>query len=281
MTVRMAQQIGMKRIVGVAHDFGIADNMGAYLPMALGAVDTTLLRMTMAHAMLANGAHEITPSLIDRVQDRNGKTIYRHEPRICKGCGEAAAGTKPPPPEIVDPRQPFHDPVAVYQVVNMMLGVTTRGTAAQLAALGRPIAGKTGTTNDTKDTWFLGSVPDLTIGVYVGFDEPRTLGPQEQGSFTAAPIYERIARVVFKDKPPTPFKIPPGVRMVRVSHTTGQPTAPGDGDVIDQAYKPGTEPGSGYDYGAPIDGSAPITGADGTVAGGRRPASLSGTGETY
>ena len=111
MTVRMAQQIGMpKRVVKIAHDFGIADKMGAYLPMALGAVDTTLLRMTMAHAMLANGAREITPSLIDRVQDRNGKTIYRHEPRACSNCGEATDGQKPTPPAIVDKRQPFHDP---------------------------------------------------------------------------------------------------------------------------------------------------------------------------
>jgi penicillin-binding protein 1A len=127
MTVRMAQQIGMKRVVQVAREFGIADNMHAYLPMALGAVDTTLLRMTMAHAMLANGAHEITPSLVDRVQDRNGRTIYRHEPRACEGCGEAAAGAKPQPPRIVDNRKPFHDPASVGQVVQMMLGVTTPG----------------------------------------------------------------------------------------------------------------------------------------------------------
>jgi len=284
MTVRMAQQMGMKRVVDVARDFGIADNMAAYLPMALGAVDTTLLRMTMAHAMLANGAHEITPSLIDRVQDRNGKTIYRHEPRICRGCGEAAAGTKPQPPEIVDPRQPFHDPATVYQVVNMMLGVTTRGTAAQLAVLGRPIAGKTGTTNDSRDTWFIGSVPDLTIGVYVGFDEPRTLGRQEQGSLTAAPIYESIAKVVFKDKPPTPFKVPPGLRLVRVNHDTGQPTFPGDPQAIDEFFKPGTEP-TGDGTPQVLDGSAPFSSIDGTTgaetAGTPRRPTISGTGETY
>ncbi len=285
MTVRMAQQIGMKRVVQVTREFGIADNMAAYLPMALGAVDTTLLRMTMAHAMLANGAHEITPSLVDRVQDRHGKTIYRHEPRTCEGCGEAAAGTKPQPPRIVDNRQPFHDPASVAQVVQMMLGVTTRGTAAALGSMGRPIAGKTGTTNGPKDLWFFGSTPDLTIGTYVGFDEPRPLGRQEQGALTALPIYQRIATVVYKDKPPTPFKIPPGVRLVHVNHDTGQPTTFGDPQGVDELYKPGTEPGSGYEAGAaPIDGSSPITGTDGSpvVAGGgsRRPA-ISGTGETY
>ena len=280
-TVRMAQQIGMPKIVKIAHDFGIADKMGPYLPMSLGAVDTTLLRMTMAHAELANGAREITPSLIDRVQDRNGRTIYRHETRTCNNCGEAPAGQKPVAPEIVDNRQPFHDPASVYQVLNMMMGVTVFGTAAQLGIdfPGRPIAGKTGTTNDSRDTWFIGSVPDLTIGVYVGFDEPRTLGRQEQGSFTAAPIYERIAKVVFKDKPPTPFRIPPGLRIVRVNHDTGQPAQPGEGRVIDEAFKPGTEPGSGYESGQVLDGSAPFSGMEGAT--GTRRTTLTGTGETY
>jgi penicillin-binding protein 1A len=286
MTVRMAQQIGMKRVVQIAKEFGIADNMHAYLPMALGAVDTTVLRMTMAHAMLANGALEITPSLVDRVQDRDGKTIYRHEPRVCQGCGEAAAGSKPQPPRIVDNRKPFHDPQSVAQVVNMMQGVTVRGTAGALAVLGRPIAGKTGTTNGPNDVWFLGSTPDLTIGVYVGFDEPRSLGPHEQGAVASVPIYERIARVVYDGKPPTPFRIPPGLRMVRVSHDSGQPTVFGDGSGVDQLYKPGTEPGSGYEAGqGPLDGSAPITGTEtgpgALAAGGARRPAISGTGETY
>jgi len=283
MTVRMAAQMGMKRVVQIAKEFGIMDNMGAYLPMALGAGDTTLLRMTMGHAMLANGAREITPSLVDRVQDRNGHTVYRHEPRECVGCGEAPAGEKPRPPQIVDKRQPFHDPASVYQVVNIMLGVTTRGTAGQLAALGRPIAGKTGTTNDSRDNWFIGSTPDYTIGIYVGFDEPRTLGEQETGGGTSAPIYERIARVIFKDKPPVPFRIPPGVRIVRVDHDSGLPSS--GGNSIDEAFKPGTEPN---EYGAqgPSTAGAGSSGdsawdPNASAGGrGRRPA-ISGTGETY
>ncbi|WP_296383007.1 penicillin-binding protein 1A [Reyranella sp.] len=314
MTVRMAAQMGMKRVVQVAKEFGIADNMGAYLPMALGAVDTTLLRMTMGHAMLANGAREITPSLIDRVQDRNGKTVYRHEPRKCIGCGEVAAGGRPAPPQIVDSRQPFHDPASVYQVVNMMLGVTTRGTAGQLAVLGRPIAGKTGTTNDSRDNWFIGSTPDYTVGIYVGFDEPRTLGDQETGGGTSAPVYERIARVIFKDKPPVPFRIPPGLRIVRVDHDSGLPSGYGNPNAIDEAFKPGTEPNEygaqgpqTAGYGATVAGDQPGPGggqwwsggagagggdpnaatfsreggaATGFGGGGRRPG-LSGTGETY
>ncbi|MFZ5779208.1 MAG: penicillin-binding protein 1A [Pseudomonadota bacterium] len=277
MTVRIANQIGMKRIVEVAKEFGVTDHMGAYLPMSLGAGETTLLRMTMAYAMLANGALEITPSLVDRVQDRNGRTIYRHEPRTCRGCGQQAGGqgSRPAAPEIVDSRKPFHDPASVYQVVHMMLGVTTRGTAGRLAALGRPIAGKTGTTNDSHDNWFLGSTPDITIGVYIGFDEPRTLGGQETGGGNAAPIYEAIAKEIFKGKPPTPFRIPPGLRLVR--HTY-------EGGTIDEVFKPGTEPGSdGYGQ-TPLDGSAPYAGIDDggpQQAGGRRPVGLTGTGETY
>ncbi|WP_421998047.1 penicillin-binding protein 1A [Reyranella sp.] len=273
MTVRVAQQVGMKKVVDVAKEFGVTDQMGAYLPMSLGAGETTLLRMTMAYAMLANGALEITPSLVDRVQDRNGKTVYRHEPRACTGCGEQASG-KPTAPEIVDPRRPFHDPASVYQVVHMMLGVTTRGTAGRLAKLGRPIAGKTGTTNDARDNWFLGATPDITVGVYIGFDEPRTLGSGnlETGGGNAAPIYEAIAQEIFKGKPPTPFRIPPGLRLVHTSY---------EGGAIDEVFKPGTEPGSdGYNQ-TLLDGSTPYAGIDpGGSQGGRRPG-LTGTGETY
>jgi len=276
MTVRMAQQIGMKRVVDVAKEFGVTDGMGAYLPMSLGAGETTLLRMTMAYAMLANGALEITPSLVDRVQDRNGKTVYRHEPRACKGCGEAAAGAKPAPPELIDSRKPFHDPAAVYQVVSMMQGVTVRGTAGRLASLGRPIAGKTGTTNDARDNWFLGSMPDITIGVFIGFDEPRNLGAQETGGGNAAPIFEQIAKEIFKGKAPTPFRIPPGLRMVRFTY---------EGGTIDEVFKPGTEPGSDGFMVTPLDGSAPYSGIDPAggplQAGGTRRPGLSGTGETY
>jgi penicillin-binding protein 1A len=276
-TVRVARQAGMKKVAEVAKAFGVVDNMHYYLPLALGAGETTLLRMTMAFAMLANGALEITPSLVDRVQDRNGKTIYRHEPRSCKGCGEQdglQTGAKPAAPDIVDPRQPFHNQASVGQVVHMMQGVTTRGTAARLAVLGRPIAGKTGTTNESRENWFLGSTPDITIGIYIGFDDHRTLGHDnlETGGGNAAPIYESIAKVIFKGKPPTPFRIPPGLRLVKWSY---------EGGTIDEVFKPGTEPGSeGYGQSPVLDGSGPGAAIDLNAGGARRPV-LSGTGETY
>jgi penicillin-binding protein 1A len=253
MTVRLARAIGMERVAAVAREFGVDEDLQPYLPMAIGAGETTLLRMTMAYAMLANGARRITPSLIDRVQDRDGHTIFRHDPRTCVGCD----GTAGPDamPTVVDKRKPFFDPATTYQIVHILQGVTVRGTAARLAKLGRPIAGKTGTTNDSRDVWFIGATPELVIGVYVGYDEPKSLGRATGGS-VAVPIFEDIAREVFKDQAPTPFRIPPGLRLMRVSLHDGLP-APGDPSAIWEAFKPGTEPSFGG-YGYVVDGEVPF-----------------------
>jgi penicillin-binding protein 1A len=255
MTVRLARSIGMKKVAAVARQFGVDENLKPYLPMALGAGETTLLRMTMAYAELANGARQITPSLIDRVQDRDGHTVFRHDPRTCVAC-DAPDASPIRIPTIVDKRQPFFDPASTYQVVHIMQGVTVRGTAARLAKLGRPIAGKTGTTNDSRDVWFIGATPELVIGVYVGYDDPKTLGRTETGSSVAVPIYESIAREVFKDKAPTPFRIPPGLRLMRVNLSDGMP-APGDPSAIWEAFKPGTEPVPGAPYYV-VDGDTPF-----------------------
>ena len=256
MTVRMAKFIGMDKVAKIARDFGVDDNMRRYLPLSLGAGETTLLRMTMGYAMLGNGAKRITPSLIDRVQDRNGRTVFRHDPRTCDGCAIDGPPKEDAIPSIVDRRKPFMDPALTYQVVNMMTGVTTRGTAARLAAMGRPIAGKTGTTNDAKDVWFIGMTPDIVIGVYVGFDEPRTLGHGETGGGTALPIFEQLAKVLLKDKTPTPFRVPPGLRMVRVNPYSGQRVYGAEPGSIWEGFKPGTEPVDG-DYQV-LDGVNPF-----------------------
>jgi penicillin-binding protein 1A len=279
MTVRTAKHIGMDKVVSVAKQFGVTDNMAPYLPMALGAGETTLLRMTMAYAMLDNGAKPIVPSLIDRVQDRTGRTVYRHDPRQCSGCDAAEVDLRRLP-QIVDPRQPFFDPLSTFQIVHIMQGVTgPRGTAGQLAKLGRPIAGKTGTTNDAKDVWFLGFTPDLVVGVYIGFDEPRTLGKMETGGFAAVPIFEQIMAEVYKGKPATPFRVPPGLRMVQVNPYSGMP-AGGEGGAIWEAFKPGTEPTGQY---VVLDGGGSGTGIDDAAGGGggRGRGSFTGTGETY
>ncbi|MGE0152561.1 MAG: penicillin-binding protein 1A [Reyranellaceae bacterium] len=278
MTVRVAQYVGMDKIAATAKTFGVVDQMMEVLPMALGAGETTLLRMANAYGMLVNGGKRVTPTLIDRVQDRTGKTIYRHDERSCDACRiDAWKGQLPP--ALPDPREQIYNPQSVYQMVHIMQGVTVRGTAAALASLNKPLAGKTGTSNDAKDVWFLGFSPDLVIGVYVGFDEPRTLGRGETGGSVAVPIFKEIASVVLKDRPNTPFRIPPDLKMVRINPNTGEPAGPG-GPAILEAFKPGTEP-NGDRIVLDGTGNFSVLGVDPAAAHGAGRPTLSGTGETY
>ena len=242
MTVRLAQTIGMEKIVQTAEKFGIVDQMPEQLSMSLGAADTTLLRMVTAYAMFVNGGKRITPTLIDRVQDRHGKTIFKHDNRPCEGCQVDGIPEHFTVPEIPDTREQIADPRSAYQIVSMLEGVVQRGTGIRIRAVGKPLAGKTGTTNDSFDTWFIGFSPDLAVGVYVGFDDPRTLGLKETGSSVAVPIFRDFMAEALKDKPAIPFRVPPGVMLVRVDHSDGLPASPGDKNVILEAFKPGTEP---------------------------------------
>ncbi len=277
MTVRIAQYVGIDKVAATAKTFGVIDNMLPVLPMALGAGETTLLRMATAYGMLSNGAHRITPTLIDRVQDRNGVTIFKNDQRPCPQCSNVSWAHQHAP-EIPDNREVIFNQQSVYQMVHIMEGVPVRGTAAALAFLNRTLAGKTGTSNDAKDLWFIGYSPDIVIGAFVGFDEPRTLGKSETGSSVSVPIFKEIAQTYFKDKPNTPFRIPDGIRMVRVDLQTGQPAAPNDPRAIVEAFKPGTEPTGDMTV---LDGSGnfSVLGASGTD-GTTKPV-LSGTGETY
>jgi len=241
MTVRLAQTIGMEKVADYATRLGVVDHMPEVLAMALGAGETTLLRLTTAYAMLVNGGRRITPTLIDRVQDRNGTTIYRHDQRTCSGCiGVQWRGQDMP--LLPDDREQVADPASAYQVVSMLQGVVQRGTGRRVSAVGKPLAGKTGTTNDSQDTWFIGFSPDLAVGVFAGFDEPGTLGPKETGSSVAAPIFRDFMAEALKDKPAIPFRIPPGIRLVRVNAETGRLAGSGDSRVILEAFKPGTVP---------------------------------------
>ena len=244
MTVRLAQAVGMGDVAAIAGRFGIQDKMPEVLSMSLGAGETTLSRMTAAYAMLANGGRRISPTLIDRVQDRHGRTVFRHEQRVCGGCGalEELGPAVPYPP---DPRERIADPQSVYQVVSMLEGVVLRGTGRRLRAVGKPLAGKTGTTSDYIDAWFVGFASDLAVGVYVGFDRPRTLGHAETGSSVAAPVFGAFMREALARAPATPFRIPPGMSFMRVGRTSGKPAAPGEADIILEAFKPGTEPRPG------------------------------------
>lgn len=242
MTVRLADHVGMDKVVETAEKFGIADEMKPFLSYALGAGETTLLRMTAAYGMLVNGGKKIEPTLIDRVQNRWGETIFAHDHRPCPNCGDLIRWDGQDVPEVPDQREQIADPRTAYQIVSILEGVIERGTAVRLKSLGRPLGGKTGTTNETKDAWFIGFSPDLVAGVYVGFDEPKSLGKRETGSGAAAPIFGAFMQEALKETPPMPFRIPPGVKLIRVNSKTGRTAMPGDANVIWEAFVTGTEP---------------------------------------
>ena len=244
MTVRLAQYIGIDTVANYAERMNIVDDMPEILSMALGAGETTLMRLTTAYAMLVNGGKRITPTLIDRIQDRRGNTIFVHDTRRCPACTQIGwAGQAEP--QLPDDRARVLDEATAYQLVSILEGVVQRGTGRRVGVLGKPIAGKTGTTNNAFDAWFLGFTPDLAVGVYVGFDQPRTLGPSEQGATAAAPIFRDFMDEALRGRPAIPFRIPDSVRLVRINAETGLPARPGDANVILEAFRPGTEPSVG------------------------------------
>jgi penicillin-binding protein 1A len=245
MTVRIANAIGMPIVVDYAKKFGIVDDMPNFLAYALGSKETTPLRMATAYGMIVNGGKKITPSLIDRVQDREGKTIWRADNRECKDCMSAGWTPQLLPPDIPDTREQIEDPRTTYQMVNILTGVVQRGTAAKLHDIDFPLAGKTGTTNDSKDAWFVGFTPDLVCAVYVGFDNPVPLGSKETGASVAVPVFRSFITQAIKGKPPVPFRVPPGLRMVRVNPRTEALAGPSDKDAIWESFIPGTEPQEG------------------------------------
>ncbi|KAA0970556.1 penicillin-binding protein 1A [Aureimonas fodinaquatilis] len=245
MTVRLAQDMGMDLVAEYAQRFGVYDRMGRYLPMSLGSGETTVMRMVSAYAVMANGGRSIEPSLIDRVQDRYGLTVYKHDGRRCDTCS-ALDWENQPEPELVDTREQVLDPMTAYQITSMMEGVVQRGTATSVNKLGRPVAGKTGTTNDVKDAWFVGYTPDLVTGVYIGYDNPASLGDSSTGGSLAAPIFTEFMTQAVKDMPVADFRIPDGMTQIAVDMRTGMAAGgTGPGTVL-EAFKPGTGPSDVY-----------------------------------
>ncbi|MFC7691390.1 penicillin-binding protein 1A [Paeniroseomonas aquatica] len=227
-TIRVAQEVGMDKVSETAARFGVIPNMPRYLAMSLGSGETTVMRMAAGYAAFVNGGRAVAPTLIDSVQDQRGRVVWRSDNRGCAGCGAASAAAGPP--ELVDNRRQITDPIAAYQMVNLLTGVVSRGTGAAAGkGLGRPVAGKTGTTNDYVDNWFVGFTPDIVIAVWMGFDEPRSLGNGETGGSNAAPIFHDVLEAALRGSPAVPFRAPPGVALVRMQ----------DGSM--EAFRPGTE----------------------------------------
>ena len=243
MTARLAMTIGMDRVQDYARRFGLNDNLPPLLSMSLGAGETTLLRLTAAYGMLVNGGSKVTPSLIDRIQDRNGKTIYRHDQRQCRQCVSPNGWAKQPIPILPDTREQLTDPASAFQMVSMLEGVIKRGTGRSINNLGLVVAGKTGTTNDNTTGWVIGFTPDLAIGVFIGYDQPRPLGKRETGSTVAVPIFGDFLARSQIDQPVIPFRRPNDIVVIPVHAETGERVVQSDKNAIMEVFKPTQRPG--------------------------------------
>ncbi|HEV2188913.1 MAG TPA: penicillin-binding protein 1A [Stellaceae bacterium] len=244
---RLGAILGMDAVGENVEAFGVMDHMPREYSMSLGAGETTPLRLTAAYAMLVDGGKRLIPTLIDSVQDRNGVTIFRADQRTCDQCGNVEWSNQTPP-VLADNREQIADPQSTYQLVQMMQGVVQRGTGSRVAAVGKPIAGKTGTTSDWRDAWFVGFTPNLAAGVYIGYDDHDSLGRGAQAAVVAAPVFRDYMIAALKNAPPTEFRIPSGLQMIRVNPDTMQPAGPGEASVY-FAYKPGTSPDKDTDLG--------------------------------
>jgi penicillin-binding protein 1A len=261
MTARLAMTIGMDRVQDYAKRFGLNDNLPPFLSMSLGAGETTLLRLTAAYGMLVNGGKKITPSLIDRIQDRNGKTVYRHDARQCTSCLAPDGWSNQSIPALPDAREQLTDPASAFQMVSMLEGVIKRGTGSSINDLGLAVAGKTGTTNDNTNGWFIGFTPDLAIGVFIGYDLPRPLGKRETGSSVAVPVFGDFVMRSQIGKPVIPFRRPNNIQVIPVHAESGERVLPKDQQAILEIFKPGQRPGGVLIDVAPgMNGEASSTG---------------------
>jgi penicillin-binding protein 1A len=248
MTVRLAQDMGMPLIVEYSKRFGVYDDMLPVLSMSLGAGETTLIKLAAGYSTFANGGKQVKATLLDRIQDRWGKTIWRYDNRECPDCNAARWEGQPEPTLPPDDRKQIIDPHTAYQITSMMEGVVQRGTGTIIRRIlpNVPVAGKTGTTNDEKDAWFIGFTPDLVVGVFVGFDTPRPMGKGMTGGHVAAPIFAQFMKQALANKLAVPFRQPPGIKLVRVSLRTGLRAQIADKDAVEEAFKPTEEPDDEY-----------------------------------
>jgi penicillin-binding protein 1A len=242
MTVRLASELGMTKVADLAQRLGVYERMPRHLANSLGSAETTLLKMTTAYSIFANGGKKIEATVIDRIQDRRGKTIWRHDKRDCASCGAAAYEEGMVEPEFVDVRDQVMSPYTAYQITSMMEGVVDRGTGQKMKVLNKPVAGKTGTSNDERDAWFIGFTPDLAVGVYIGYDTPKPMGKKRTGGELAAPIVADFMKLALKDKAAIPFRVPRAIELIPINAVNGKRSIFGEEGVILEAFKPGDEP---------------------------------------
>ena len=268
MTVYLASKLGIDRIREVGKRFGIYESLPAEYSAVLGARETTLIDLVNAYAMLVNGGKRVKPALIERIDDRYGKVIYKRDQRECDKCTYRTVPShrslEKEPPRIPDNRETVVDSATAFQMTYMLQGVVERGTAVRAKRLGMPLGGKTGTTNDSRDAWFIGFSPDLVVGLYVGFDTPKPLGSKETGSSVALPGFIKFMELAKKQYPTRPFAVPEGIKMVKIDRWTGYPAYYGGGrEVITEAFKSYEQPGYvaqpqyNHNYGAGQQGSWP------------------------
>ena len=236
MTVRIAQEIGVNKIVNFTKQLGIYNDPQELLSISLGSAETTLLKLTSAYCSFANGGKKINPILIDRIQDSEGVTFFNTETRSCDNCNQISYYSKSIP-KISDNFDQVISPQSAYQVTSMLEGVIKRGTGKSLRDLNLDIAGKTGTTNKNTDTWFIGFTSKLVIGIYVGMDEPKSLGRYETGAKTAMPIFKDFVKKAIKKKDARPFKVPSDISMMVIEYVTGKKASFGSKETIIEVFK--------------------------------------------
>jgi len=261
MTIRLAEEVGMDTVANYAESFGVYNNMGRFLANSLGSEETTLYQMVAAYAMFANGGERVQPTLVDRVQDRYGKTIYRHDDRACDEC--KVASLEPGfSPRIISNRERVMDPITAYQLTSMMTGVVKRGTARKTVNLSVPTAGKTGTTNDAKDVWFVGFTKNIVAGCFIGYDIPKSLGRGASGGGMCGPVFNTFMKEATKKYGGGDFDVPPGGFFLKIDRFTGarlSDDATGD-NVVAEYFRDGEEPVFGiiFDGGFAMGADLPL-----------------------